>query len=1114
MEIALVDASFLRGSRGEIVPDEGLLYVDKELTSSIEETLEVVAHELGHLLLHHRLLGPSRADLLRGSVFLDQGVPALSRYSPRSQEEAEASAFAAELICPAKEVFNLWSQQPTGTAEELAAHFGTTPDLVRIQLAEGLYRRLIGEPPPTEMDAHPTTPEQEQAATTTGVPVLVDAGPGTGKTKTLVRRIEHLITEKGAAPEQVLVLTFSNEAAAELRERLERTLGTEVASRILASTFHGFGVLLLHALGDRVELDTDYSILDEAAQEEAVAELLGRIDCDPILDLRDPARSASEIAGLIAFLKDRLINPEEFQGAIDSWKPASAEALIAGRAEALLRIFEAYEETKKLCNEVDFADLILLPYHLLRDNEDLRERLRSEFPWVLVDEYQDVSRATALFLQQITSPVNPPWVVGDARQAIYRFRGAEPENVIRFAEDFPGAVTFQLQDNYRSASEIIEAANQLAALLEPDAARRISHRWKPGRKILALGERPVRQVAANSDWAEREGIAEVVKHWLEAGIGEDGIAVLARRNVDVRNIAVVLKQRGIRAVTTGILTAEGAGADLAAVLSAIDRPVAMVRVIFALNRGVPAEVLNTAIRQLLESALGEEEPCWMGSPDAQAIASNGWRVREHLRACLHSEDAWSVLTQFLFFQTDYLRRLLGEVDDAEAAVQIEEILSTLALAAGYRFSHPHDTRGRSRRGFAQRLRHLLTHPAPGLIPPRKQAGAVRVMTCHAAKGLEFPCVVVAGQSLPDLLRRDAFLPPSLRPAETADLLQADSLLFVGVTRAERAVVISHATSASGTRKSRPRKLPKLLEQWLASSGQEPEQWEKPPSSAEEITVRRIWGGETPRRVGIYGLGSSTCRVRIYLEEQLGARFPGRDYPLYPEFIRRVRIMLAQVVQRAFEAKSRVSAAVTEEIADEVWPADAFDDHPHIAIYRPRAKRWAERFAQAFDPRAMGAVALLDEPFEWVAPSGAAAELKLYLIGHFRDNCGKQVAIILRPEAQNREESVAWSDLKDNRLPFVLLQHRDGNVCPLVFFGEDGDLRPFRWSNRKPGDAISREAEEARQAFVNLIQGDFDGTVSDWVCDRCRCRIICPWWIGATTPSIEINIDQPESLNPK
>jgi DNA helicase II / ATP-dependent DNA helicase PcrA len=1104
-EIEIVPAdgeSFLQGGRGEVVPAEGCLYYDRKLDGKPDELLEVIAHEYGHLVLHHEAFAPAGHDLLRGSAFLNSGAPSLSRYSPKSQREAEASAFAAELICPAGEIFERWKQDQTIAIGTLVDEFCATSSLVRLQLTEGLHELVAGvQQTHLKQKEESTTPEQEKAAIAFGIPVMLDAGPGTGKTRTLVRRIVHLVREQHVEPEQILVLTFSNEAAAELQERIRQSLGGEQASRLLASTFHGFGVILLNALGHHVGLNVDFSIVDEICQQELISELLGSVDCEALLDIRDPEQTAAEATRLINFLKDRLVGPEEFRAAIRAWIPAPDETDAYRRSEALLRLFEEYERSKLARQTVDFADLIRIPHQLLALRDDLRESIRADFPWVLVDEYQDVSRATALLLQQICGEKNPPWVVGDARQAIYRFRGAEPENVLKFEQDFRHSKKYQLSDNYRSAPEVIAVINHLAAWLDnPSHQSPVAERWRAGRSITSLGEQPVRLAVANCDAAEREGIIKTVVQWLAEGVAAEDIAVLARRNVDVRNVALELKKNGIRAVTSGLLTAEGGGGDLSAVLTAVDHKQAIARLAYALHRHeIAPAVLNEAIRQLLKSDIESAvSPIWEGPGQVQQVAADTWQILRELRRFIYSGDGWAILGEFLFFLTPYLRELITSKAGAESAVQLEEVLSGLSLAASYRFTHPHVQPRQSRLGLAERMRDLLTQAAPGLVPPRALTGAVHVMTCHASKGLEFPCVIVAGQSLPDIPEPKASLPPIFRPNPNLDAMQAESLLFVGVSRAQRSALVSYAKSASDRPRSRARRFPDLLSK-LRESGVIPvTEWNKGAVDDEEIEIGRVWGGEAPAGVSTYSLGSNTCHIKTYLEEHLGARFRGRLRPLYPEFMQRVREVLCAVIEFALRNGRKPSDSETVQIVEEKWPPGLQKDHPHLSLYRPRALRWARALAQAFDPTNFVGATLREEPFEWTDDSGVSRIIKLQLIGHFNDANGDQFAVALQVDSDDESAAeVKWSQLKDyQRLPFVLLHQLHGGVQPRVFVGEKGELRSFRWSQRRPEESTRVQADAARQVFQHLTSGIFEGTTNDWACDRCPCRTICPGWIGA------------------
>jgi superfamily I DNA/RNA helicase len=1105
--VATNGKSFLQGGHAEIVPAEGCLYYDRKLEGHPAELLEVIAHEYGHLILHHNQFGVTTQDLIRGSAFLNAGSSALSRYNPRSQQEGEASAFASEFICPARDVFRQWRENNASSLSELVRTFAATDSLVLLQLAEGLYERLAGDSESTPFDSdEKPTPEQEEAAIASGSPILLDAGPGTGKTRTLVRRVVYLVQEKEVAPEKILVLTFSNEAACELQERIERSLGREVASRIRTATFHGFGVTLLQALGHHAGLDADFSILDEICQQELVSELLGSTDCEALFDIKDPDQTVTNIVDQINFLKDRLIGPAELAAAIVRWELGETDREAVARSQALLHIFEQYEHTKSANHAVDFADLIRMPYQLFESRSDLLDAIRRAFPWVLVDEYQDVSRATALLLRQICGPENPPWVVGDARQAIYRFRGAEPENVHRFAEDFPGARTFHLSENYRSSPEIVALINRLAEWLEnPKSTIEPPPRWRPGRTVASFGATPASLGSANSDVAERDGIVSVIRRWIADGLAADKIAVLARRNIDVRNIALALKRRGIRAVTSGLLTAEGAGGDLTGVLSVVDTHQAVARVSYALYRNrVQSSVLNDVIRQLLTANLESAvEPDWSGDDSTKQIAADMWRLCQKLRTYLHSGDGWSILCDFLFFQGSYLRELLDQEDQAESSVQLEEILSALSLTANYRFSHPHVSPRRSRLGLAERMRDLVTHSAPGLVAPRPSPGAVRVMTCHASKGLEFQAVAVAGQSLADIRQPKPCLPPELRPDPQLDSLQAESLLFVGVSRAERAVLVSYANSASGRAHSRLRQFPGLLTR-LQRSGVLPRtDWSLPVEEEEKFTMRRVWGGATPEDISMYSLDPDTCRIRTYLEEHLGARFRGRTRPLYPEFIRRVRKMLRRILQLALQEGRVVTQAEATQIFEEEWtPVEPGKrPHPHLALYRPRALQWACTLAGGFDPDEFPGAKLREEPFQWTDTGGTLRTLKLQFIAEFEDRRGEHYAIALQVKSpDDSHDDVQWSKLKEyEKLPFVLLQEHNGKVQPRLFFGDQGVIRRFRWSARNAAATNHERAAQARTRFHDLASGVFEGTMDDWICDRCACRTICPGWLGAIPP---------------
>src|SRR5499426_2366565 len=320
IELIPANSHFLQNGHALLKPAEGCLYYDRKYDDDPVARLKVILHELGHLELHGRLKKLcSEPDPVYGSIYAASGAGGLTRYNPRAREEAEANAFATEFLCPQDEAFLLW--QSARGPSVIADHFGVSIHTVHAQLAEALFWTAGGAVPTSgkkRFTGFECDDSQIAAATFTGAPALVCAGPGTGKTATLVRRVEYLLGERGAEPESLLVLTFSNEAAQELEERIADRFGEQIASRIRISTFHGFGVAFLHHHGQLAGLDA--LVLDEAGQEELVNSILGKTDCEKLLKLKRPSETAKRIVEHINYLKNRLLTPESLAAALDQWE--------------------------------------------------------------------------------------------------------------------------------------------------------------------------------------------------------------------------------------------------------------------------------------------------------------------------------------------------------------------------------------------------------------------------------------------------------------------------------------------------------------------------------------------------------------------------------------------------------------------------------------------------------------------------------------------------------------------------------------------------------------------------------------------------------------------------
>jgi DNA helicase-2/ATP-dependent DNA helicase PcrA len=1100
IETVAVSPAQMDGSVGEVKPDSGILKYDRTLSPS--DTLAVFAHELGHLALHKRLTDRSvPPDPVLGSAYADAGPGAVARYSPRAMEEAQATAFATEFLCPSEELFVTWRASPASSSASLAADFGAPIRTVQAQLAHALHEFALG----TGTTASGTsreialTPSQREAANCTGRPVLVDAGPGTGKTATLIGRIKILLEAHSARPEQMLVLTFSNEAAQELHGRIQLAFGAAAADEMTIATFHGFGMSFLHHHGHHVGYETDFAVMDDGAQVELVSSTLGRTPCLRLLTLRDPQDTVEAIVEHINFCKHRLLGVEHLAQALDKWEPTPEEVDSHVIAEEFLGLYREYESAKHASKRIDLADLIMLPLHVLESQPEVVAAYRAKYPWVLVDEFQDVTRATSRLLQQLCGAENPPWVVGDARQAIYRFLGAAPENVREFKTDFPNASVFELVENYRSSAPVVQAANELATLMaDPNAAAGAVHeRWRPATARAPLGTRPVIIAEASSDFAEHEGIADHVKAWLETGDMAPGeIAVLARRNVDVRNVVLALGARGVRAQASGLLTAEGPAGDLAAAVTLIDAPAASIpRLGIALSRGrLSIATANSAVSHMM-STLAADGSFDVAAPDDGAvIAAELAAVRARLQQERDSGDGFSTLAAFLFDCGGYLRRLCDGPDTAERAMALVEVVSALSIAAGYRMTHPDVSPRLARVGFGEQLRAQLTKSTPIPIAPRARADAVRVMTCHASKGLEFPCVIVAGQTTPKPRMKYPWLPPAWRPAADEDVEQADALFFVGLTRSQRAVVVSYPKQAGEGARAPAKTVVQLLALWRDLNRREGLAWSASGGAAIKVEMGPVWGGRTPAALPMAALDKSSCPVQTYLEKYLGMKFPVGTRPLYPVFFDVTRRVLRRLALMVHERGVAISEEEATAALIETWPALEYADHPHEGIYRDAALRMALGFARAYQPTC-GPNEPLD-PQMAIDIGSVDPVVRVDLVDHFRQGNGQIVTLSFRPESLAEKLSngaLNWSAVSGKkRIAHVLVESRTPGTQSRIYSGEDAEVYEYTLNKK----SLPTEIDRIIGQFEAYSRSEFRTTISAYMCDSCRVRVSCPYWTGA------------------
>jgi DNA helicase II / ATP-dependent DNA helicase PcrA len=598
-------------------------------------------------------------------------------------------------------------------------------------------------------------PQQRLAVEHGRGPALVLAGAGSGKTRVIACRIAYLVRNSAARPENILAVTFTNKAAREMRERVQKILGPSRSAEPLIATFHSFCVRLLRREIHHLGYKRDFSIYDTDDQKRLVKQTLEEMG-NPELEL-----SPREIIGRISYAKNHGITSERYAARF----PSDA-------ADDVGYIYEKYNARLKNTNSLDFDDLLLKSVAVLEKAPELRKYYSDWYGYILVDEYQDTNRPQYDLLRLLTTVHTNLFVVGDEDQSIYKFRGADIQNILRFEKDFPGARVIKLEQNYRSCQNILRVAG---AVVENNTERKGKTLWTENES----GD----VVTCCCTESPREEACLVARH-IKCILKENPdyrIAVLYRANFLSRNFEDVLMEEGIPYAVVGSVAFFGRMEvkDMLSYLRIIFNPeddVALLRILNTPPRGIGSATIDILTASALEKgipilqALREkiQDPQFPGRASKALL-----RFQEFIDKWTGLQSTLSIaeLLETILKDIQYREMLQKQEADAETENRLANIEELIRAAA------ESEQRGESISEFLDRA--SLSSELDSLDPNAR----VALMTLHSAKGLEFDVVFLAGME-------EGLFPHSQSMGTTADLEEERRLCYVGITRAKKKLFVT------------------------------------------------------------------------------------------------------------------------------------------------------------------------------------------------------------------------------------------------------------------------------------------------------------------------------------
>ncbi len=888
------------------------------------------------------------------------GSQKVDGYGPHERRELEANVFAREFLLPGDELRKRF------LAGENAAQIAAATGMLEGMVVHCLMRSVLGieieEIVQTQKEKTQTAKrkddEQDEAAEAGEKEfkenlrekvVLVDAGPGTGKTRTLIKRISHLSNVRGINSSRILALTFSNKAAEEIYVRVRAETDQDMSNAWMG-TFHKFGLDLIRRYYSKTGTSPNPKVIDALDTRLLLEQNLGLLKLRHYRSLKNPTFNLKHILSAISRAKDGLISSAEYrQRAEQDYRNAGDKEEIK-KAEKALETAYAYEVYENLLAErnwLDYGDLLFRAVRLLIEHEDVREQQRKQYKHILVDEYQDVNVASRILLKRLAGDGSGLWVVGDVRQAIYRFIGASPTNILLLTtEDFPDARIIKLNTNYRSQKPVVKVFAACAKSMNDNNA---DENWEVERKD---DDADVKYFVSSDEKTEAGDLTEEIKRLAEAGVEYREQAVLCRYHDDLARLSVAMESVGIPVLYLGNFFERPEIRDLLTIVAMATESDgrALHRLANFKGYGFDREDIK-----LLTDYVHENQYRFPSAlkrmTEVKGLPPNGKEklslLAEHFKKFHPNNSAWNVLSQYLFVESDYLRILAADtsVRGKQKRLAIYQLL-LLAHQLREEFNDPHSD---PKRQFLDYVRHLRIigedkqlRQTPGWAD---DINAVRLLTIHSAKGLEWSAVhlpTLSNGKFPKSKQPDRSLLSKTKSSEESVDWQAEEencLFFVALSRARDYLRLYRARQYDFKEKQ-PSRLLKFIEGELPPAICKPPERVPPPERkiTENRTVK-IKREYIEHRLEVY----RKCPLEYEYRYVLGLVCPRSEMP-----ISKTRLCVYQVGE-AIKNEQKAGRAVTIEFAHrkltELWCQTGPSEHPYEMEYRAEAVSMIERIVE-------------------------------------------------------------------------------------------------------------------------------------------------------------------------